>query len=260
MVYGDEKIREMSRSILPSKKRKAAKFGKRAAKQAHRRQSHKDVAGIVACEERFDSSPDLFSDSNVRESVMMRRYADKEAPLMRWAKVVTRQLRPIDRLAHIKAILPNSSGVVGLHAGQHIAFMEEMKDPTAPRRPSWQEARRARAKAESRALLHIARTLLQRPWLEASANRALRAATDWIHVDERTANSIRWEGELPYFRQGMDLVKWRDRLLAPSAYFAGTEVRPEHLWLAAVKWIGEKLKNENLDAFPAFQATGTDPR
>ena len=58
----------------------------------------------------------------------------------------------------------------------------------------------------------------------------------------------------------MDLVKWRDRLLAPSAYFAGTKVRPEHQWLAAVKWIGGKLKDENLDVFPPFQTVRIDRR
>src|SRR5256885_8869536 len=112
--YGDDKRRDIARSVLPSKHRKAARADKRAV--------HGRVRARVrhALHNYGDEVPDLHSDAQrygryqgIRDVALDRRLGDKLGPILRWAKAKSDDLgdAPDARLAALRAMFPD--GVVG---------------------------------------------------------------------------------------------------------------------------------------------------
>lgn len=129
MIYGDEKVRTMLRSILPSTARKHAYFAKRQIARGNRRAVNNNLTKIRsyedAVEDNFDyDRPVDFGWSDMAEVVYERRNADKLAHFERWATVITDHIEdPIDRYNYIKALVPDN--LIGRHALSHVEFIRE---------------------------------------------------------------------------------------------------------------------------------------
>lgn len=121
MLYGEEKYREMSRSILPSTRRKWARREKSATKRHHRRQISQKLRGI-RCEEDFELiSEDLtyYPDGEINWIVAQRRDGDKINHFGRWAQhMVVDPGDPGANIANLRAVLPKN--LIGDHALGHV--------------------------------------------------------------------------------------------------------------------------------------------
>jgi hypothetical protein len=120
MLYGDEKAREMGRSILPSKRRGMHKRQHRINRN-HRRELRQGLREMCWHEDAcLDYEGDLHSTPQIeiKYLVRTRRDGDKDKPVTRWAVANAAHLRKADRRAYIAAKLPDS--LMGWHAMTHI--------------------------------------------------------------------------------------------------------------------------------------------
>lgn len=142
MTYGASKERDMVRSILPSTSRKAARDNKQNVNRAHRsavRQAlrqHRDVLAVEGWDDGDDDAldapyvkvheADRTYDRKIKDSMWMRREADKVAPIIRWAEKKVQDIRPEDRLSWLQARMPNNLAV--RHAISHIKYSDAFPD------------------------------------------------------------------------------------------------------------------------------------
>ena len=141
----DEKIKNMSRSVLPSKGRKAARDNRRAI---HKRQRVRELAAVTAYRRDADpesGTPDVRGTHgpDITQMVWRRRAADKVGPLIRWAEAtiaaspVLRSASREDQVAYFARMLPDTT--IGRHAVQHIEQALEWQ----ARREQWNARRHA---------------------------------------------------------------------------------------------------------------------
>lgn len=123
-IYGEAKRRNMARSVLPSTKRRYAKFAKRHHHHVTRSRVRAalrdyDTADIHLDAQRYDNY------RGIKEAVFERRDADKLGPFMRWAEASADALgdTPAERIRKLRSMLPE--GIIGWHAMTHIAHLPE---------------------------------------------------------------------------------------------------------------------------------------
>lgn len=166
MIYGEEKYREMSRSVLPSTRAKGARDDRRNIHKSVRAKVRNALSKFVYDEDYEDFDHDhLWIDPQkgpvggggwntcIKDMVRERRYGDKVAPLQRWAEAKADDFgdTPAERWIKLRSMLP--PGLMGDHVMTHIENIEAF-DPEPRwwrnRGPSWNEQRRAE-KAERQA-------------------------------------------------------------------------------------------------------------
>ncbi len=177
MVYGEEKARDMARSLLPSTRRKAARKHRTGVHREARRTARLEVARFERDPEAFDGAPgpEGAPEQEIRYMVQQRRWGDKVHPFIRWATAITRELPRESRLSHVQGLLPR--GVIGEHALKHLEGAEAFEDPIerewwelhwGQRRPQW----RWMDRGEQAELL---RAVLKAPGGHRAFNRWLQA-------------------------------------------------------------------------------------
>jgi hypothetical protein len=142
-----EKIKDMSRSVLPSTGRKSARDTRRLI---HKRQRTLELAVVTACRRDTDPgslTPDVRGSyaPDIRQMVRQRRDGDKVGPLIRWAKAtiaadpVLRSATRAEQVVYFARLMPDT--LMGRHAVQHIEWALEWDErrarydasrPTAP--------------------------------------------------------------------------------------------------------------------------------
>jgi hypothetical protein len=162
VYYGEEKVRQMARSILPSTWRVSARKSLRAIKQRHRAMVRQELRLLDEDNEPRDSfNPRGYPSGEIAFVVRERRGADKLGHFEKWAVEVTAGIAEVDgRRATMRAMLPK--GLIGDHAMSHLENYEAF-EPDAyryGRRPGLKattpEEQRAAAKA-SREAAHARR-------------------------------------------------------------------------------------------------------
>lgn len=130
MVYGEEKARDMSRSLLPSRNREAARQARARVHRSSRRQTRAEMSQLARDLEAFEDLAGLDEDGTVeiRQMVQHRRWGDKVAPFERWARAITRTLPQHRRMGHIRGLVPR--GVIGEHALQHLEHDAHFEHPS----------------------------------------------------------------------------------------------------------------------------------
>jgi hypothetical protein len=182
MVYGDEKARDMARSLLPSKNREAARANRVSIHRSERRRSRMETARLAREPESFEDLAGLDGDSGVELSIMVnrRRGGDKVAPFIRWATAITRPLPQETRLSHVRALVPR--GIIGEHALQHLAHLDDFEHPSETvlaeaRRRAYVLRRRSASKWLDRGeQAELLRALLQAPGGHRTFNRWLQVS------------------------------------------------------------------------------------
>ena len=122
----DEKIKDMGRSVLPSKGRKGARDDRRLI---HKRQRTRER--VVMTEYRGAADPDSVTadprgavEREISAMVWHRRFLDKVGPLTRWAAAtidadpVLRTASVDDQVAYFTRLMPPTT--IGRHAVSHI--------------------------------------------------------------------------------------------------------------------------------------------
>jgi len=139
MLYGDEKTREMARSILPSSSAKGARDDKRHVNRLtrhNRKQACRKALQFVHGDLNLEGAEDITEETDfgegrrrrdIRWVVDRRQGADKLAHFERWAIKVTGDMGddPGGRLARMRSILPDD--LIGGHAISHLRFLDEFK-------------------------------------------------------------------------------------------------------------------------------------
>lgn len=129
MAYGEEKARDMSRSLLPSTGRKVARTVRIHIHRSARRTARLEVERWERDPEAYDGlpGPGKAPDVKIRNMVWRRRLRDKVNPFIRWATAITRELPRESRLSHVRGRMPQ--GVIGEHALGHLECTEAFEDP-----------------------------------------------------------------------------------------------------------------------------------
>jgi hypothetical protein len=133
----DQKIRDISRSVLPSTGRKAARDYRRTI---HQQQRARELVAVTAYRRDADPesvTPDLRGTYALHITYMVgeRRGRDKVGPLIRWAKATIdadprlRSAPRKDQVAHFARLMPDTT--VGRHAVQHIEQALEWRERRA---------------------------------------------------------------------------------------------------------------------------------
>ena len=130
------KHRNMSRSVLPSTRRLQAAKDLAIVRRSGRRARARCLARLIGLNtsqlldelDRIDFDHlELRQTRDVRDVVRERRYADKVAPLTRWAIGSTKDVRPEDRLSRLATTLPKN--LIGAHAMSHLELRRDL-NPT----------------------------------------------------------------------------------------------------------------------------------
>lgn len=145
MYYGDDKRRQMARSILPSVWRRGAAAEKAHIARAARRGVRAALRGLCVDPQAEDEAArrDLDRDQKARiemgQLVSRRRGSDKLNHFMHWAERITKELPQDERLAAMRALLPRD--LIGQHAIDHLRRHDAFVDPAAE---IWQGRYRSR--------------------------------------------------------------------------------------------------------------------
>lgn len=138
-IYGDEKARQMARSILPSTARKGAlddlnEYRRTERKRGNDRlQKYRNLSLSEAIETYEDDNDPLDEWRSIPRAcgwddpVWERRANDKVAPIMRWAEAVTKDMPEGTRLDYLRTIMPNNK--IGRHAVSHCRHIEPPRNP-----------------------------------------------------------------------------------------------------------------------------------
>lgn len=183
MIHSDEKVRQMARSLLPSKNREAARSARARLHRAARREIHQELAEWTKSGD-LEADPPTFAPweaREIRDAVNWRRGGDKVNPFIRWATVRTRELRREDRLSHVRSLV--SKGVIGEHALGHLEDTAAFRDPVeaAWRNRYWlRHGQRRGAGAMDRGeQAQLLRALLEEADGQRTLNRFLRERHPW---------------------------------------------------------------------------------
>jgi hypothetical protein len=122
----DHKIKDISRSVLPSTARKSARDNR---KIIHKRLRARELAAVTAYRQDTDPgsvTPDVRGTygPDITQMVRQRRSRDKVGPLIRWARAtiaanpLLRSASKADQVAYFARMMPDTT--IGRHAVQHI--------------------------------------------------------------------------------------------------------------------------------------------
>ena len=122
----NQKIKDISRSVLPSTGRRTARDDRR---RIHKQQRARELAAITAYRRDTDPgsvTPDVHGTygHDITRMVWDRRAKDKVGPLIRWAEAtiaadpVLRSAPRAEQVAYFARLMPDTT--IGRHAVQHI--------------------------------------------------------------------------------------------------------------------------------------------
>ncbi len=165
----DEKNKNMQRSVLPSSRRKAARWERRAI-HGRARARQRDV--LAQYRKDYDAPEPDFREGRRKAAtkwmVVDRRSADKIGPLTRWAirtieqDPVLRDATLSDQVAYFAAMLPTD--VIGRHAVFHIEFALRWRFHSDSERRYWglppgptRQERRVQVVTDARLILETGR-------------------------------------------------------------------------------------------------------
>lgn len=148
MLYGAEKAREMSRSILPSLERDAHQRQTQMSR-AFRARADAQLREIQATEDGWLDFEGDFCESkrvrDIKDHVQGRRLSDHLNHFYRWSEAVTTEVPIEDRLTQMSCLLDD--GLIGRHAMTHLEEREHFKKPDAPfTGPTYRYSRHERAR------------------------------------------------------------------------------------------------------------------
>jgi hypothetical protein len=176
----DQKIKNMSRSVLPSTGRKSVRDDRRIV---HKQQRARELAAVTAYRRDTDPDsvmPDVHSryGSAIQQLVCGRRARDKVGPLIRWAEAtiaadpVLRAAPRAEQVAYFARLMPDT--LIGRHAVQHIEWALEWHG----RRARYQASRPTAPGPHAAEFESQLRQILE-SGLHADLNAGLRQLADW---------------------------------------------------------------------------------
>lgn len=202
-TYGEDKIRDMAHSVLPSKRRKAAKEDLKNVKRKNRRKVRGSLGNVTRHTYLNDDPADVFDDveddfeffpsGEINYLVRERRNADKINPLMRWAEQATKKIKdPVQRYMWVKDKMPK--GLIGRHAMTHVDDVDGIEAPGYNPFYYTRYSNYYRAPAEHDVRAELIK-LLAIPGAHKRLNAAIKQYRPWSFKEDRTYNreTHKWE-------------------------------------------------------------------
>jgi hypothetical protein len=195
VLYGDDKTREMSRSILPARGL-TARWARKQRACVHRWSRHRAASAMRALsrdpsawDEGLDE-PDVMQ-REIGGMVRGRRGGDKLNHFERWAVERTREMPAEVRLDHLAALLP--PGLIGDHAFGHLESRRElMSEAQYEARFPWRGPRaRPRTSLDRGEAAVLLRKLLELPEAHRALNRALKELVEHERAKNRRELPLR---------------------------------------------------------------------
>ncbi|NOK09734.1 hypothetical protein [Corallococcus exercitus] len=183
MIHSDEKVRQMARSLLPSKNREASREARARIHRAARQEVRQELAQWLQFKDLEEDVPPLapWERPEISQQVYWRRAGDKVNSFIRWATARTRHLPREARRGHARGLMPQ--GVIGEHAMSHLERMPAFEDPVeaAWRNRYWlrQREQRKGALRDRGEQAELLRALLLEPEGHRTFNRFLRERYTW---------------------------------------------------------------------------------
>jgi hypothetical protein len=208
-----EKLRDMVRSILPSRYRTGPRKDKALRKRAHRRAIRVDLRH----QDHEQAAADLLRDVSVADIVQYRRYGDKLAHFMRWCEAITKGMTTEDALGYVRGILPKS--LIGEHAYGHWEI--HRKYLNANFLPFRETLRRRAQSYHDSATFRLRRALENDPWLHARLNAEIKSRNMFdpsrrlllgLHDVESFVHDIRPREPDPYYSERVTMLRLIDEV------------------------------------------------
>lgn len=134
MTYGQNKLKDVMESVLPSRMR-SAHYDKQDIKQKNRRVINRQLARIDNTDTYLDDSRvgnlNYYPNKDIHYLVLDRRGADNVSALMQWAEFRVKKegiTDPHDRYDFVKRLMPDN--LIGRHALTHVAQVNGFCDGT----------------------------------------------------------------------------------------------------------------------------------
>lgn len=170
MKNSNEKLRDMVRSILPSRYRTGPRAEKLQRKRSHRR----DLRIDLAVEDPESTAADFLRDVYVEDIVFWRRAGDKLGGFLRWCHAITRGMSERDALGYVRGIVPR--GVIGDHAYAHWELERSTKHRFGRfARTIWKSPAQRRQSYIDSTTVHLTRALDLDPSLHGRLNAIIKA-------------------------------------------------------------------------------------
>jgi hypothetical protein len=184
----DQKIKDISRSVLPSTGRKSARENRRII---HKQQRARELVAATAYRRDDDPesvTPDLRGNygHDITQLVLIRRGRDKVGPLLRWAEAtiaadpVLRSAPRAEQVAYFARLMPDTT--IGRHAVQHIEQALRWHE----RRARYQASRPTAPGPHAAEMERQLRRILE-AGLHADLNAGLRRLADTQEIRPRVA-------------------------------------------------------------------------
>ncbi|NBD13777.1 hypothetical protein [Corallococcus silvisoli] len=202
MIHSDEKVRQMARSLLPSKSPANARWARARVHRAARREVHEELTAWLKYRNvEVDAPPCApWEDAKIRQVMDHRRAGDKVNPFIRWATARTRDLPREVRRSFVRGLLPQ--GVIGEHALGHLeqtpAFETPMMAKERERHQQLQALRDRGTRQDRGEQAQLLRALLLKPDGQRTFNRFLRERYTWASSQCNRAAWPRREGLPPH--------------------------------------------------------------
>lgn len=194
MLYGQDKAREIARSVLPSTRRRSARQDAARLKRSTRRLARRSLRDWASHTDPYEYEGHIYDYDEpspchaywgtIKNVMWERRNGDKLGALLRWAPAVTAHLDdPEDRYMAMKAVLPDN--LIGRHALSHLEFMDEFDRGDTSRRArfAW-PARVPDPWRDPTHIEHVVREILAAGW-HKDLNRRLLVKFAGLHeLDE----------------------------------------------------------------------------
>lgn len=131
MIYGDKKILELTRGLLPSSGYKNARFQKKALNRRLRRKVNQSLLEQSYLCEDEDLKFDLKSDWQHKRSEIInaRRNGDNLGAIIRWSKHKAKNIPDKEKLSYIKGMI-KSNGIIIDHALSHVKEINGFNNDT----------------------------------------------------------------------------------------------------------------------------------
>jgi len=209
-MYGDEKVRQMVRSILPSSRRRSARLGKAKLNRRLRRNARQALSEIRSEEDWLDDDTDFWDDGEHERSwiVADRRGADKTNHFCHWAEVKAKDIPDGEKMDYIKGVI-KGKGVIIEHAYSHLEWIDGFdKNPY-----SWRYSYRHRDTREVFAAADIRKVMqeiLEDSWAHRKLNDMLKRHkkyVTWYVYEEVVTHKLYGESTsamkyVPYHKTG----------------------------------------------------------
>lgn len=180
MYYGEEKALQMSKSLLPCKRRKTARRNKKHIARRLRRKVKQELSQIREEDDYYEDHLDFdfHDDAAVERSYMVndRRDMDKLGPFISWATAKAKDIPDGEKYDYIKSILPGSGFIIQDHAMSHLEWEDGFYKNPVER--WWRYSQPKKPKITDEQFLKALREIVEDGRAHRCLNRAIRLFQD----------------------------------------------------------------------------------